>query len=81
MNRQVLSLSKKEGIKMKKFLLLSLLCVTIALGPIAADAAILYGHEGGECNVGNSDMLYLIDTVAQTVAPVGADPARNNSGP
>jgi hypothetical protein len=56
---------------MKKFLLLALVCLMTALGPMAAEAAILYGAEGG------SD-LYRIDTVAMTATFVGSD---TRSGP
>jgi hypothetical protein len=63
-------------VKNKYFLFL---CVSAALLVTnQAHAAILYGHDNTDLSGGE---LYQIDTVAKTVTLVGADDAREDSGP
>ncbi len=67
---------------MKKFILaLSFTILILVMGPLAASAAILYGHAGFESNDADLGRLYRINTVTQTVTEVGTDPLRESSGP
>jgi hypothetical protein len=68
---------RKWGMKKINYFFILFVLINLLLTS-QAHAAILYGHDNMDLFGGE---LYQIDTVAQTVTLVGADAARQNSGP